>query len=86
MEAHGRCDVGGPVAPEEPGAGRLDAPADDVGVRADAELAAEAANEVRHRSVETGGGFGQGERLCEVFIEQLAELAGNRVVGAKRHR
>ena len=69
VEADGGGHVGGRGALEQEAAGSVDAAADHVGVRAQAELAGEAAYQVRDAAVEGGGGPGQADLAGDVLVE-----------------
>ena len=69
VEADGGGDVGGRGAPEHEAAGSVDAAADHVGMRAQAELAGEAPHQMRDAAVQGGGRPGQADLAGEVIIE-----------------
>ena len=76
VEADGCRDVGDRLAVEQPAPGRLHPPADEVAVRWQAELPAEAPHEVGRVGVQQPARFAQRDALDEPGVEQVAELAG----------
>ena len=77
VEADGGGDVGRRRAPENEAAGGVDATADHVGMRAQAELAGEAPHQMGDAALEGGGRPGQADIAGEVIVEELPELPGD---------
>jgi hypothetical protein len=77
VEADGGGDLGWRCAPEHEAAGGVDAAADHVGVRAQAELAGEAPDQVGDAALERGGRPGQADLAGDVIIEELPQLPGD---------
>jgi hypothetical protein len=70
--------VSRPDAAQQRMSGRLDTTADNVCVGAHAELASEAADEMRYRTIEHGGRPLQADGMGDVFIQELTKLPGHR--------
>src|ERR1700735_4680499 len=70
---------------EQGGASRVDATADHVGVRAQAELAGEAPHQMGDAALERGGRPGQPDLAGDVIIEEPPQLPGDaRLRGGNR--
>src|SRR5580693_6824416 len=81
VEADRGGDVGRSCAAEHEAAGRVDATADHVGVRAQAELAGEAPHQMGDAALERGGRPGQADLAGDVIIEELPQLPGDARLG-----
>jgi hypothetical protein len=84
VEADGRRDVGDRLAVEQPAAGGLDPAADEVAVRRQAELPAEAAHQVRRVGVQQRARLAQGDAVGQPAVQQVAAPAARRSRAAGR--
>ena len=76
VEADGGGDVRDRLAVEQSPAGRFHPPADEVAVRRQAELPAEAAHEVGRVGVQQRARLAQRDPRGQPAVEQVAERAG----------
>ena len=76
VKADGGGHIGGRSALEQKRPGHVDAAAGQVAVRAEAELAGEAADEVGNAAVERGGRLCEAHLVCYVIVEEQPERAG----------